>query len=391
MLNSRANQLYDESKHLHYQRQMRLNEVGVLGQKKLSNAKVLIIGAGALGSPNALYLAAAGVGTIGIVDGDKVEASNLHRQILYSYKNIKEYKVESAKDTLTPINPNINIEIYNSYINSSNALDIISKYDLVINGTDNFPTRYLINDACFLLNKPIVDASILRFSGQATVFFPGKGCYRCLFPSPPPPNSVPNCSELGILGPVAGYMGTLQATEALKLILGIGESLVNKLLVYDALKARHLTLKWSRDPNCPLCGDSPSINKLIDYQEFCGVKSENEHSVQDEINKQGWAIDPRNLYYLLLKEEKDVRIIDIRRFEEFKLSHIKNSQHMSVKQLQDKVQLINESTPIYLICKSGEISGITALNLRKLGYRNVFNLTGGINSWMLLEYPVQKK
>lgn len=253
-----------------YQRQIIMPEVGSSGQRKLLDAKVLLIGAGGLGSPAALYLTAAGVGTIGIVDFDVVDASNLHRQILHGHSDVGRPKVESAAETLRDINPDAQIVGYNEPISSHNALDIIRPYDVVVNGTDNFPARYLVNDACFFLNKPLVDGMIFRFEGQATVFQPGSGCYRCLFPSPPPPGAVPSCAEAGVLGVLPGIIGSIQAVEAIKLVLGEGTPLVNRLLLFDSLEMEFRQVKIRRDPACPVCGDEPSITELIDYEAFCG-------------------------------------------------------------------------------------------------------------------------
>ncbi|MSQ22956.1 MAG: molybdopterin-synthase adenylyltransferase MoeB [Chloroflexi bacterium] len=253
-----------------YQRQIIMPEVGSIGQRKLLDASVLCIGAGGLGSPSALYLAAAGVGKLGIVDFDVVDVSNLHRQILHGNKDVGRPKVESAADTLRDINPDVEIIGYNEPINSENAFDIMRDYDVVLNGSDNFPTRYLVNDACFLLGKPLVDGMIFRFEGQATVYQPGSGCYRCLFPSPPPPGAVPSCAEAGVLGVLPGIIGSIEAVEAIKLILGEGTSLVNRLLLFDSLAMEFRQVKIRRDPTCPLCGDEPSISELIDYEAFCG-------------------------------------------------------------------------------------------------------------------------
>jgi adenylyltransferase/sulfurtransferase len=245
-------------------------EVGSPGQRRLLNAKVLLIGAGGLGSPAALYLAAAGVGTVGIVDFDTVDMSNLHRQILHGHSDVGRPKVDSAADTLHDINPDAEIVAYNEPLSSYNALDIIRPYDIVVNGSDNFPTRYLVNDACYFLKKPLVDGMIFRFEGQATVYEPGKGCYRCLFPAPPPPGAVPSCAEAGVLGVLPGIVGSIQALEAIKLILGEGTSLVNRLLIFDSLPMEFREVKIRRDPSCPVCGDEPSITELIDYEAFCG-------------------------------------------------------------------------------------------------------------------------
>jgi adenylyltransferase/sulfurtransferase len=253
-----------------YARHIILPEIGGVGQRKLLNAKVVMIGAGGLGSPTALYLAAAGVGTLGIVDFDEVDLSNLHRQILHGHANIGRPKVESARDRLADVNPDVNVVAHPVPISSDNAFEILGQYDIVVNGSDNFATRYLVNDACYLLGKPLVDGSIFRFEGQATVYQPGQGCYRCLFPAPPPPGAVPSCAEAGVLGVLPGMIGVIQAIETVKLILNLGDSLVNRLLLFDALAMEFREVKIRRDPECPLCGDNPTISELIDYEAFCG-------------------------------------------------------------------------------------------------------------------------
>jgi len=254
-----------------YSRHIIMQQVGPTGQRKIMGASVLIVGAGGLGSPVAVYLALAGVGTIGLVDFDTVDLSNLQRQILHQNGDIGRPKVVSARETLNAYNPDVNVVTHEAPITSDNALEIISQYDIVVNGADNFAARYLVNDACVFLKKPLVDGSILLFDGQATVYLPGKGCYRCLFPAPPPPGLVPSCAEVGVLGALCGMVGSIQATEALKLILGIGDSLNNRLLVIDALSMEMRTLKIRRDPECVVCGDNPSVTELIDYDAFCGA------------------------------------------------------------------------------------------------------------------------
>jgi len=253
-----------------YQRQIIMPEVGSIGQRKLINSSVLLIGAGGLGSPAALYLAAAGIGKIGLVDFDVVDMSNLHRQILHSQKDLGRPKVESGADRLHDINPDVEVIGFNEPLSSENAMRIIEPFDVVVNGSDNFPTRYLVNDASFFLKKPLVDGGIFRFEGQATVYEPGKGCYRCLYPAPPPPGAVPSCAEAGVLGVLPGIIGSIQAVETIKLILGEGEPLVNRLLLFDSLAMEFREVKLRRDPNCPVCGDEPNITELIDYEAFCG-------------------------------------------------------------------------------------------------------------------------
>ncbi|MCH8280218.1 MAG: molybdopterin-synthase adenylyltransferase MoeB [Chloroflexi bacterium] len=254
-----------------YSRHIIMGDVGSKGQRALLQSKALIVGAGGLGSPSAIYLALAGVGTIGIVDFDVVEISNLQRQILHHTADIGRSKLDSARDNIKAYNPGVNVVSHETRLESHNAREIISQYDLVINGADNFATRYLVNDACYLESKPLVDGSILIFDGQATVFMPGEGCYRCLFPAPPPPGMVPNCAEAGVLGALTGLVGSIQATEALKLLLGIGESLSSRLLLIDALSMSFREVRLKKNPSCPLCGDNPTITELIDYEVFCGL------------------------------------------------------------------------------------------------------------------------
>jgi molybdopterin/thiamine biosynthesis adenylyltransferase/molybdopterin converting factor small subunit len=254
-----------------YSRHIILPEIGGVGQRKLLNAKVCLIGAGGLGSPTALYLAAAGVGTLGIVDFDDVDLSNLHRQIIHGQSTIGHPKVDSAKERIAEVNPDVNVVPHREPLTSENAMEILGQYDIVVNGCDNFATRYLVNDACYLLGKPLVDGSIFKFEGQASVYIPGKGCYRCLFPAPPPPGAVPSCAEAGVLGVLPGIIGVIDAIETIKLILGLGDPLVNRLLIFDSLAMEFRQVKLRRDPECPLCGDNPTIHELIDYEAFCGA------------------------------------------------------------------------------------------------------------------------
>ena len=262
-----------------YSRHIIMGDVGSKGQRALMGSKALIIGAGGLGSPSAIYLSLAGVGTVGIVDFDVVELSNLQRQVLHHAADVGRPKVQSAVDNIKAYNPDVNVVVHEARLESDNAMEIISQYDLVINGADNFATRYLVNDACYLLNKPLVDGSILIFDGQATVFLPGEGCYRCLFPSPPPPGMVPNCAEAGVLGALTGLVGSIQATEALKYFLGIGESLSSRLLLIDALSMTFREVRLKKNPKCPLCGDNPTVTELIDYEVFCGIAEPQEAAV----------------------------------------------------------------------------------------------------------------
>lgn len=266
-----ASRVLTEEQVRRYSRHLILPEVGGRGQRKLLASKVLLVGAGGLGSPAALYLAAAGVGTLGIVDFDAVDLSNLQRQILHHVRDVGRPKVESAADTIGDLNPDVTVIPYREALDSSNARRIMSEYDVVVNGSDNFPTRYLVNDACVFLQKPLVDGSIFKFEGQATVFRPGDGCYRCLYPAPPPPGIVPSCAEAGVLGVICGVIASIQGVETIKLLLGIGEPLVGRLVFFDALTMEFRQVKFRRDPECPVCGDHPTITDLVDYQAFCGV------------------------------------------------------------------------------------------------------------------------
>lgn len=265
-----------------YSRHIIMGDVGSKGQRNLMQSKALIVGAGGLGSPSAIYLALAGVGTIGIVDFDVVDLSNLQRQILHHTADVGRSKLDSARDNIHAYNPDVNVVLHEVRLESENAMEIIGQYDLVVNGADNFATRYLVNDACYLSGKPLVDGSILIFDGQATVFIPGEGCYRCLFPSPPPPGMVPNCAEAGVLGALTGLVGSIQATEALKLFLGIGESLNSRLILIDALSMNFREVRLKKNPECPLCGDHPTVTELIDYEVFCGLAAQEEAAIASD-------------------------------------------------------------------------------------------------------------
>jgi len=268
---SRTSRILSEEQVRRYSRHLVLPEIGGSGQRKLLNSRVLLVGAGGLGSPAALYLAAAGVGTLGVVDFDAVDLSNLQRQILHRVRDVGRPKVESAVDTIADLNPDVRVVPYGEMLNSSNARRIFSEYDVIVNGSDNFPTRYLVNDACVFLKKPLVDGSIFKFEGQATVFLPGHGCYRCLYPAPPPSGVVPTCAEAGVLGVVCGVIASIQGIETIKLLLGIGDSLVGRLVFFDALSLEFRQVKFRRDPDCPVCGDHPTVTDLIDYDAFCGA------------------------------------------------------------------------------------------------------------------------
>ncbi|MFU8795169.1 MAG: ThiF family adenylyltransferase [Dethiobacteria bacterium] len=369
-----------------YSRHTRLAEVGVEGQRKLLDAKVLILGAGGLGSPAALYLAAAGIGTIGIVDGDRVDRSNLQRQVLHDESWLGKLKVDSAKARIEKLNPDVRVETYPVMLRSENALDIVEKYDLVVNGCDNFPTRYLINDACVLLEKPLVDAAIMQFEGQAMVYYPDKGCYRCLFPTPPPPGSVPNCAEVGVIGALAGQFGTLQAMQTVKIILGIGEVLINKFYFYNALDDEHQTFTWEKREDCPVCGDNPTITELIDYEEFCGIPA-----VSDEEDKtERTAEYDLNIEQALELLRQGAKIIDVRETREYVREHIQNSILIPLGELSKRVEEIDPAEPTLVVCQIGERSGRAVKTLREAGFKKTYNLAGGMIAWINHRQPVEK-
>ena len=352
-------------------------QVGVSGQRKLKDSSVLCIGAGGLGSPLSIYLAAAGVGKIGLVDFDDVDYSNLQRQILYGTSDVGRSKLESASERLREINDEIEVVKHYEWFSSENALSICEEYDVIVDGTDNFPTRYLTNDACVLLGKPNVYASILRFEGQASVFLPGEGpCYRCLYPEPPPPGMVPSCGEAGVLGVLPGVMGLIQATEAIKILLGIGKSLVGRLLLFDALEMKFTEVALERDPSCPVCGDEPSITELMDYKQLCGLGNDDENI--SIFNKE--LITPVELVSCLDQKEKPL-VIDVREPNEWEICHITNAILIPQKEIPKKICQINKSREIILYCRTG-IRSLQALKtLRDLGFTNVKSLQGGINRW----------
>ena len=367
-----------------YSRQIILEEMGVTGQRRLLDSKVLVVGAGGLGSPVSLYLAAAGIGTLGIVDGDRVDLSNLHRQIIHYTQDIGRPKTETAQRTLGAVNPDVNVVPYQTVLTSGNAMDIIAGYDLVVNGSDNFPTRYLVNDACVLLGRPLIDASILKWEGQATVFLPGRGCYRCLFPTPPPPGSVPSCAEGGIVGAVAGFMGTLQATEAVKILLGAGETLANRLLLFDALEGDVRTLRWSRNPSCPACGDHPTITHLIDYEQFCGLLGRG-HTPAD-VEDTAPALDADDARRVIAE---GAQLIDVREPWEWAVSHIPGATLIPVDQVAQRTSEIDPNRVVVVQCASGQRSAKITLFLRQAGYTKAYNLAGGIVEWANRQYPVE--
>jgi len=362
-----------------YSRHLIMPEVGMDGQKRLKAASVLLIGAGGLGSPLGLYLAAAGIGRIGLVDFDVVDFSNLQRQVLHGTPDVGRPKLQSAKDRLQAINPEVQIDLYETRLTSANALPILQPYDLVIDGTDNFPTRYLVNDACVLLKKPNVYGSIFRFDGQASVFHPPHGpCYRCLYPEPPPPGEVPSCAEGGVLGILPGLVGCIQATEAVKLILGRGEPLIGRLLLYDALQMSFREFKVRRNPKCPMCGDKPAITKLIDYEQFCGIRGQ-EAPAPAATDTQGETTveELKNR----LDRRESVFILDVRNPEEYQICRIPGSTLIPLPQLPQRFGELDKDREMVVHCKSGMRSAKAIQFLRQQGFTRLQNLKGGILAW----------
>jgi len=366
---------------LRYSRHLIIPEVGMSGQQKLKDASVLCVGTGGLGSPLAMYLAAAGVGTLGIIDFDKVDFSNLQRQVLHHTKDVGRLKVESAAEKLRSINPEIEVIEYNEILNSSNAVKICGNYDIVADGTDNFPTRYLVNDVCALLGKPNVYASIYRFEGQASVFYAKEGpCYRCIFHEPPPPGAVPSCAEGGVFGVLPGVMGTIQATEVIKLILGRGDPLIGRLLLFDALEMSWTEFKLQKDPSCPLCGEKPTIHELIDYEAFCGVPATGGNSPTEELDE-NLLITPRELKTILETGELHPLIIDVREPVEWEICHLPEAILIPEKELKNRIQGYRNSENIVLYCRTGIRSARALKTLKKAGFIKVKSLSGGIHGW----------
>lgn len=359
-----------------YSRHLIIPEVGMEGQRKLKASSVLCIGAGGLGAPVTMYLAAAGVGRLGIVDFDVVDHSNLHRQIIHATDRVGDSKLESARDSLRNINPNVEVQTHQTRLSSDNALELFRDYDLVIDGTDNFPTRYLVNDACVLTGKPNIYGSIFRFEGQASIFAAPDGpCYRCLYPEPPPPGLVPSCAEGGVLGILPGLVGLVQATEAVKWILKIGEPLVGRLLLVDALGMNFRELKLRRNPDCPVCGDHPTQTELIDYEQFCGIPAADE---QPESN-----VPEITVHELKAKMDRgeDVFILDVRNPQEYEISRIEGAWLIPLDQLMERVHELDSSREIVLQCRSGQRSAVALQRLQQLGFRKLHNLKGGILEW----------
>ena len=356
---------------LRYSRHMIMPEVGPDGQERLNAAKVLCIGAGGLGSPAALYLAAAGIGKLGLVDFDEVDLSNLQRQILHGTKDVGRKKLDSARERLHDVNPEIGIETHQCRFTSETAVDIVSGYDVVVDGSDNFPTRYLSNDVCVFAKKPNVYGSVFRFDGQTTVFAPHLGgpCYRCLFPEPPPPGSVPNCAQAGVLGVLPGIIGTIQASEAIKLILGAGEPLIGRLLYLDALKMKFREFSIRRDPQCPVCGDSPTITKPIDYEQFCGISTNVIPTVSVRELKQ--KLDAR----------EDFQLVDVREPLEHEIASINGARLIPLGELPSRLNELDRERLTIVHCHSGQRSAQAVRLMQEAGFANVFNLEGGIAKW----------
>lgn len=357
-----------------YGRHLIIPEVGMEGQKRLKAASVLLVGAGGLGSPLALYLAAAGIGRIGIVDFDVVDASNLQRQVIHTTNDIGRPKLLSAKERIEALNPNVHVETYETMLSSENALGIFESYDVIVDGTDNFPTRYLVNDACVLLGKPNVYGSIFRFEGQASVFATKGGpCYRCLYPEPPPPGLVPSCAEGGVLGVLPGIVGTLQANETVKLLLGIGNPLVGRLLLFDALAMQFRELKLRKNPECPVCGDHPTITELIDYQAFCGIAASRgvEH---DELEITVEEFKRK------LDNEEDLFLLDVREPHEYEIVNMGGTL-IPLGELPNRVSELDSARSIVVHCHVGGRSRRAVEFLKDLGFKKVKNLVGGIDAW----------
>ncbi|HEV2138580.1 MAG TPA: molybdopterin-synthase adenylyltransferase MoeB [Nitrososphaerales archaeon] len=355
-----------------YSRQIVMPEIGPAGQEKLKASSVLIVGLGGLGTPAAIFLAAAGVGRIGLVDYDTVQASNLHRQVLYSEQDQGKKKVEVARSRLQMTNPHVKIETYDTKLDSTNALEILNRYDIIIDGTDNFPARYLIGDACVLLGKPDIYASVFRLDGQMTVFANSGPCYRCIYPEPPPPDAVPSCAEAGVLGVLPGIMGSLQAAEALKLILRIGNSLIGRLLLLEATEMKFTEIKVGKNPDCPICGPSPSVQELQDYEAFCGAAGLAVASVPE--------VTPI-LLKRMLDEGRDVELVDVREPFEYEICHLEGSKLVPLGQLQSRAGDLSKSKTLVVYCHHGQRSANAVSYLTSAGFRDVRNLRGGIAAW----------
>ncbi|UCD11257.1 MAG: molybdopterin-synthase adenylyltransferase MoeB [Nitrospinaceae bacterium] len=363
-----------------YSRHLLLPEVGVEGQEQICNARVLVIGTGGLGSPIGLYLAAAGVGTLGFIDFDVVDLSNLQRQVMHGESTVGHLKVDSAKNRIADINSSIEVVTYNERLTAANAMDIFKDYDIIIDGTDNFPTRYLTNDACVLLGKPLVYGSILRFEGQVSVFDAARGpCYRCLYPEPPPPGLVPNCAEGGVLGVLCATVGSLQATEALKLILGKGDTLIGRFMLFDALGMKFREMKLRKDENCPICGDNPTISELVDYEQFCGIVPHEESPEDSALEIDAQLVKDK------LEGGNGFRLIDVREPSEYQICKIEGATLIPLGLIQEKnpahLEGITKNDEIVVHCKAGVRSLKAAKALKEMGFTNVKSMRGGIEEW----------
>jgi sulfur-carrier protein adenylyltransferase/sulfurtransferase len=361
---------------LRYSRHLIMPEVGMDGQLKLKQAKVLTIGAGGLGAPLALYLAAAGVGKLGIVDFDVVDFTNLQRQVIHGTSDVGRPKLHSAKETVAEINPNVEVVAHETRLSSENALDIFKDYDVIADGTDNFPTRYLVNDACVLLGKPNVYGSIFRFEGQASVFYAQQGpCYRCLYPEPPPPGLVPSCAEGGVLGVLPGIIGCIQALETIKLIIGHGQPLIGRLLLFDALSLKFRELKLRKNPECPVCGAHPTVTKLIDYDQFCGVRGE-DHIIPVTVPE----ISAREVKQMM-DDRKPFVLVDVREPHEYQICSIPGSKLIPLGEIPRRMHELNSADEIVVHCRSGQRSAQAVGFLMKAGFRKIHNLQGGVLAW----------
>ena len=360
-----------------YSRHLIMPEVGMDGQLKLKSASVLCIGAGGLGSPVAMYLAAAGVGRIGIVDFDVVDYSNLQRQVIHGTPDVGRPKIDSARDRLNAINPEVTVETHDVAL-SENALELLANYDVIVDGTDNFPTRYLVNDACVILGKPNVYGSIFRFEGQASVFATKDGpCYRCLYPEPPPPGLVPSCAEGGVLGILPGVVGTIQATEAVKLIIGVGEPLVNRFMIYDALRMKFRELKLRKDPECPVCGENPTVTELIDYEQFCGITG----TGTDDVLLEALDTTVKDLK-TRIDGKDEVLVLDVREPQEFQICRIPGSTLIPLNDLPQRLAELEGYKDMVVHCKSGVRSAKAVKLLHEAGFSSAKNLRGGILAWI---------
>jgi adenylyltransferase/sulfurtransferase len=364
-----------------YRRHLNLAEIGPEGQARLRDARVAVVGAGGLGCPAALYLAAAGVGTLGLIDADHVDLSNLQRQVLYGGEDVGRPKVEVARARLEALNADVRLELHPVRLTAANALELLRSYDVVLDGSDNFPTRYLVNDACVLLGKPVVYGAILRFEGQASVFDARRGpCYRCLFPEPPPPGSVPSCAEAGVLGVLPGLIGTLQATEVLKLVTGVGEPLLGRFVQYDALEMRFSEFRFGKDPECPVCSERPTLTALVDYEGFCGIPAAQEEPLPelaaDAVRRRGVP-------------GRDYLLLDVREPAEHEKARIEGARLLPLGELPERLAELEawRERPVVVHCHRGGRSARAARLLRERGFRDVANLSGGIEAWSLTVDP----